>query len=194
MISPEATAKAVWDMIMFVIIIYQAIMIPFNLSFENIQGSAVIEVLDYIQDLMFATDILLNFNTGFYKNGLLVLNRKAVIIYYLKTWFVIDILSTFPYSLIMDLFGESSSLDSSQSKLAAKTPQLLRLLKIVRFLRFLKLLRVLKLSKALAKYEEFFYNDKVNILQAFGKIFILISFFAHCLACMFWGVGSNSSS
>ena len=55
-------------------------------------------------------------------------------------------------------------------------------------------MRVLKLQKALAKYEEFLYSDKFNIFQAFIKITIIISFFAHCLACMFWAIGSNSAA
>ena len=63
---------------------------------------------------------------------------------------------------------------------------------MIRFLRFLKLLRILKLSKVLRKYEDFFYNDTVNIGASFFKIFILILFIAHCLACVFFAVGTSS--
>jgi hypothetical protein len=70
----------------------------------------------------------------------------------------------------------------------------LRLLKISRFLRFLKLLRILKLSKALSKYEDILYSDKFNIISAFAKIVVVVSFFVHCMACLFWIVGSNSAS
>ena len=72
-------------------------------------------------------------------------------------------------------------------------PRLLRILKIFRFIRFLKLLRVLKLSGLKQKYEDLFYNDSLDIVWAFSKLFILILFFAHTLACLFWLVGVSTN-
>ena len=43
-------------------------------------------------------DIVLAFNTGFYKKGYLVMKRREIVKNYLKTWFVLDILASFPYS------------------------------------------------------------------------------------------------
>jgi hypothetical protein len=54
--------------------------------------------LELFFDLLFAVDILLCFNTGIYKNGILFMNRKEIILDYLKTWFLLDLLATFPYS------------------------------------------------------------------------------------------------
>lgn len=72
-------------------------------------------------------------------------------------------------------------------------PRLLRILKIFRFIRFLKLLRVLKLSGLKQKYEEMFNSDSLDILWAFSKLMILILFFAHTLACLFWLVGISAN-
>jgi hypothetical protein len=58
-------------------------------------------------------DIILTMNTGIDKNGLLIMNRKAILIDYLKGWLFIDVFSTLPYNLILDATGLNSNLDAS---------------------------------------------------------------------------------
>lgn len=48
-----------------------------------------------IIDIAFMCDILVNFNTGFYKKGYLVMKRKEIIKNYVKTWFFLDLLASF---------------------------------------------------------------------------------------------------
>lgn len=57
--------------------------------------------------VVFAFDILLNFNTGVYLDGTLSMKRERIIKNYLSFWFWIDLISTFPYDIIID---ESESL------------------------------------------------------------------------------------
>ena len=49
-------------------------------------------------DSLFLVDIIISFNTGFYKKGYLVMKRREIIINYLKTWFIIDLVASFPYT------------------------------------------------------------------------------------------------
>ena len=51
-------------------------------------------------DVSFMIDIIVTFNTGFYKKGYLVMKRKDIVKNYLKTWFFIDLVATFPYSWV----------------------------------------------------------------------------------------------
>jgi len=180
--------KGIWDLIMFICIIFQAIVIPFKLCFDVESTPALFTYFDSTIDVFFILDIFLCFNTGFYQNGFLNLNRCQIVIQYLKTWFTIDLLASFPYTYILD----TDSTTSNRGSIAAKTPQLLRLLKIFRFLRFLKLLRVLKIQKITAKYEDFIFNDRVNMFFSFFKLINIIFFFAHCLACLFYGVSQTT--
>lgn len=180
---------------MFAWIVWQAVYIPFNLCFNQdlANPSDGITIFDYFQDICFGIDIILNFNTGFYKNGVLILNRKLIVISYLKSWFILDLLSTVPYSDIVQYAMNSSQIDDYDYK-HSKTPQLLRLFRILRFLRFLKLLRVLKLSSLKQKYEDLIYNDNVGVLSGIIRILILILFTTHTFACIFWLIGYNTSS
>lgn len=59
-------------------------------------------------------------------------------------------------------------------------------------MRFLKLLRVFKVGRLRAKYEDIYYNEQMHLFQVFLKIFILMFYFAHFFACIFWLVGVNS--
>jgi hyperpolarization activated cyclic nucleotide-gated potassium channel 2 len=66
-------------------------------------------------------DILVTFNTGFYKKGYLVMKRKEIIKNYLKTWFFLDLLASFPYSWIFkDNVSEDGPID--KGSILYKTP------------------------------------------------------------------------
>jgi hypothetical protein len=75
--------------------------VPFSLAF-NVDPSGGFKVFTNIMDIFFLLDILISFNCGFYKKGILVMSRKEIILNYLKTWFIFDLLASFPYAWILD--------------------------------------------------------------------------------------------
>jgi hyperpolarization activated cyclic nucleotide-gated potassium channel 2 len=87
---------------MFFWIVWQAIYLPFKLCFDttNLSSESLIG-LDYAIDLCFGIDMLINFNTGYYKNGVLIMNRKLIVINYMKSWFWMDLIATFPYVYVI---------------------------------------------------------------------------------------------
>ena len=100
-------------MICFLFILYQCIVIPYNISF-SIKPEGVKLVIDTIIDVFFIADlrntniallyiVFINFNCGFYRKGVLVMTRKDIILNYLKTWFLLDLLASFPYSWIINI-------------------------------------------------------------------------------------------
>lgn len=77
-------------------------MIPYNLCFAvHPEGGMV--VFDTIIDCFFMLDILINFNTGFYRKGVVVMKRRDIIFNYLKTWFWLDLIASFPYNWVFNL-------------------------------------------------------------------------------------------
>ena len=73
--SPDSTGKAAWEVAGLFFIIYQSFIIPFRLCFESdaTGGWLVVETLI---DICFMVDILVQFNTGFYRKGSLIFSRK----------------------------------------------------------------------------------------------------------------------
>ncbi len=121
-IFPESSIKTAWDCIGFVFIVSQSILIPFNLCFGvSSEGGAV--VFDTIIDVFFICDILINFNTGFYRKGVVVMKRKDIMINYLKGWFWLDLVASFPYSWFINFDPNDPNDDSPDSGLSIfRTP------------------------------------------------------------------------
>jgi hypothetical protein len=46
---------------------------------------------------------VINFNTGFYRKGVVVMKRRDIIFNYLKTWFWLDLIASFPYNWVFNL-------------------------------------------------------------------------------------------
>lgn len=111
---PDQTMKALWDLVGLVAILYQSIVVPFRLCF-NEEATGGFKVFETIIDITFMIDILFSFNTGFFRKGYLVMKRRDIVINYVKTWFVIDLIASFPYSWFFDMAGDSidSSTDST---------------------------------------------------------------------------------
>ncbi|CAD8113839.1 unnamed protein product [Paramecium sonneborni] len=170
-LSPDGSLKMMWDLLCLGLVMYEMISIPLQISFEidvSVEFSRV-------STGIFAFDILLNFNTGIFEDGLLKLNRNVIIRDYLQFWFWVDFTTTFPYDIILD---ESSNYIQSA--------KLLRLLKFLRFIKILKLLRLAKLKKIIDKFNEILQlNSILAAILTFSKLFLFVLFFAHLLGCIF---------
>jgi hypothetical protein len=87
-------------------------MIPYNLCF-GVHPEGGMVVFDTLIDCFFLLDIcklpfiiifiVINFNTGFYRKGVVVMKRRDIIFNYLKTWFWLDLLASFPYNWVFNL-------------------------------------------------------------------------------------------
>ena len=93
--------KTTWDWVILILTFYTAIMVPYNVSFKTKQNNVTWLVVDSIVDVIFLVDIVLNFHTTFVgPGGEVISDPKLIRMNYLKTWFVIDLLSCLPYDII----------------------------------------------------------------------------------------------
>jgi potassium voltage-gated channel Eag-related subfamily H protein 5 len=93
--------KAIWDWIILCLTFYTAIMVPYNVALKNKTSEDVtLLVVDSIVDVIFFIDIVLNFHTTYVgPGGEVVSDPKVIRVNYLKSWFVIDLLSCLPYDV-----------------------------------------------------------------------------------------------
>ena len=119
-IMPESSMKTGWDCFGFIFIVCQSIMIPYNLCF-GVHPEGGMVVFDTIIDCFFMADIcneiyyhwyslVVNFNTGFYRKGLVIMNRREIMCNYLRTWFFMDLLASFPYNWVFNFEDNTVSL------------------------------------------------------------------------------------
>ncbi|NWS81370.1 KCNH5 protein, partial [Toxostoma redivivum] len=158
--------KTTWDWVILILTFYTAIMVPYNVSFKTKQNNIAWLVLDSVVDVIFLVDIVLNFHTTFVgPGGEVISDPKLIRMNYLKTWFVIDLLSCLPY----DIINAFENVDEGISSLFSS-------LKVVR------LLRLGRVARKLDHYLEYGAAVLVLLVCVFGLV-------AHWLACIWDSIG-----
>lgn len=76
-LQPDSPIRATWDITLFFMIIYQAIVLPMRISFE-MKFNEFLFYFEIVIDCMFMFDIVLNFNTGIYLKGKLEMSRRVI--------------------------------------------------------------------------------------------------------------------
>jgi hypothetical protein len=181
-----------WDVTLFLLIIYQAICLPMRIAFE-FQANDFLFYFEFLVDLSFILDILLNFNTGFYQKGVLIMRRELIVKDYMKNWFWVDLVSSIPYTWLLAA-SQGVSIrdiedDDAVSGEIANAPQLLKLLKVAKLLKMLKLLRVVKIKRILLKFEEYIVTDSMDLMVTFLNITVKIIVVAHYMGCAVFYIG-----
>lgn len=105
MLYPEDKFKHKWDAVMALVLILTCAVTPIRIAFYE-RDDIVWMVINYIIDFLFLCDIVLIFNTAFYdENYVIIEDRPNIAREYLKTWFIIDALSVFPFAEIAEAFN-----------------------------------------------------------------------------------------
>ncbi|XP_052354682.1 potassium voltage-gated channel subfamily H member 1-like isoform X3 [Oncorhynchus keta] len=167
--------KTTWDWVILILTFYTAIMVPYNVSFKTKQNNVTWLVVDSIVDVIFLVDIVLNFHTTFVgPAGEVISDPKLIRMNYLKTWFVIDLLSCLPY----DVINAFENVDENWNHRAVTQgiSSLFSSLKVVR------LLRLGRVARKLDHYIEYGAAVLVLLVCVFGLA-------AHWLACIWYSIG-----
>uniref|UniRef100_A0A8C7YLQ9 Hyperpolarization activated cyclic nucleotide-gated potassium channel 1 n=1 Tax=Oryzias sinensis TaxID=183150 RepID=A0A8C7YLQ9_9TELE len=158
-----------WDLIMLIMMMGNLIIIPVGITFFSEQTTTTWLVFNVASDTIFLVDLVMNFRTGIVneESSEIILDPKVIKMNYLKSWFVVDFLSSIPVDYIFLIVEKG--FDSEVYKTA-------RALRIVRFTKILSLLRLLRLSRLIRyihQWEEIFHMT-YDLASAVVRIFNLI--------------------
>ncbi|KAJ8024583.1 Potassium voltage-gated channel subfamily H member 7 [Holothuria leucospilota] len=165
--------KAVWDWIILLLVIYTAIITPYNAAFLLTTGGVgskntatpTLNIVDMIVDVMFIIDILINFRTTYVnKNDEVVSHPGKIAVHYFKGWFLIDVVAAIPFDLIL----ETENNDQSTT--------------LVGLLKTARLLRLVRVARKLDRYSEYGAAVLLLLMCTFALI-------AHWLACIWYAIG-----
>ena len=175
-IPPDHPRKAKWDVMMASLIIYSVMVVPFRISF-GVPATGFFYVFDWIVDALFFMDIILTFRTAYHHpdEEILIVVPRMIARHYLRGWFAVDFLSTFPFDVLIDMV-----IVSPKSNLL----ELGRLLKILRLIRLLKLIRLFKLKALLRKTEDLI--DLSPAVMKLATLLLQVSLVAHLFGCFFF--------
>jgi hypothetical protein len=147
-IHPQSLWKTIWNAVMLVVIISLSISVPYRIAFEEVALPAWVYI-DTALDFLFIIDMILNFFTALENdNGDIIIDRKKIALLYLYSWFLIDLTSSIPITLIQHIITSQESNNDSQNNLVnLRIIKLTRLPRLYRLLRLLKLIRLYKSNK-----------------------------------------------
>lgn len=172
LIDCDCFAKVIWDIFIMILVIILSYTIPFSLSFYNhIDMHETEAIISFL-----LIDMILTFNTTFYSKGMKIANRCRIFKNYLKTWFWLDLLASFPFELFF----------LSQIKYQEDSPVYTDFLSrdALRYLLLLKLLRLFKYKKLVYNIQElcslpFIYNLTSMFTYFYGTSLVL-----HWITCI----------
>ncbi|XP_029379208.1 potassium/sodium hyperpolarization-activated cyclic nucleotide-gated channel 3-like [Echeneis naucrates] len=174
-IHPYSDFRFYWDLTMLLLMVGNLIIIPVGITFFKDEHTPPWIVFNVVSDTFFLMDLVLNFRTGIVRedNTEIILDPQQIKIKYLKSWFVVDFISSIPVDYIFLIV--ETRIDSDFYKTA-------RALRIVRFTKILSLLRLLRLSRLIRyihQWEEVFHmtydlaSAMVRIMNLIGMMLLL---------------------
>lgn len=155
-----------WDFTMLLFMVGNLIIIPVGITFFKEETTTPWIIFNVVSDTFFLMDLVLNFRTGIIieDNSDIILDPKTIKKKYLKTWFIVDFVSSIPVDYIFLIVEKG--IDSEVYKTA-------RALRIVRFTKILSLLRLLRLSRLIR------YIHQWEEVSAFVAGFLYSQYHSH---------------
>ncbi|XP_019721369.1 potassium voltage-gated channel subfamily H member 4 [Hippocampus comes] len=162
-----SVSKALWDWLILLATFYVAVTVPYNVSFtpyhDNAAAARSTIVSDIAVEMLFITDIILNFRTTFVsQSGQVVYQSRSICIHYATTWFFVDLVAALPFDL---LYAFNITVTS-----------------LVHLLKTVRLLRLLRLLQKLDRYSQY----SAMVLTLLMSVFALL---AHWMACIWYMIG-----
>ncbi|XP_018407350.1 PREDICTED: potassium voltage-gated channel subfamily H member 2 [Cyphomyrmex costatus] len=176
--------KAVWDWIILLLVMYTAIFTPYVAAFvlsdpdyntrkNKKYSDDPIVIIDFIVDVTFIVDIIINFRTTFVNsNDEVVSHPGKIAVHYLKGWFFIDLVAAIPFDLLL-VGSDTDELGLDKDE----TTTLIGLLKTAR------LLRLVRVARKIDRYSEYGAAVLLLLMATFALI-------AHWMACIWYAIGN----
>jgi len=191
-ILPYNSYKRFFDFIIAVVILYTSVIIPYKITFIECNSTYELVIENIIKFLLF-WDLIMNFFTAYIDgDNKLIFDRKKIAINYLKSWFLIDLISLLPLWVPFDNPKCSHEIntflhENHTHRNYNHDPNISKKFMIfnsIRLFRLLKMLNKKRNIKSLSKYigENLKITGNIEKLFYFSFLFLL---FNHLGAC-FW--------
>lgn len=180
--DPTRKFSIFWDSFVMLAISFYFIMIPFYIFISNntLDQNFNFYIVKTVFLYILGFDILKSFFSSYYHKGLIVKNRKKIMLYYIKTNLFIDLLTLGPLIInpILSHLNLNLSLDFDSWYL-----------EIPKLLFFLRYSRFVEISKKLG--ELVFVDKNIQSALSLVKLIFRIMILSHIFACMWYMIGNS---
>eukprot|EP00002_Diphylleia_rotans_P023918 TRINITY_DN4714_c0_g1_i4.p1 TRINITY_DN4714_c0_g1~~TRINITY_DN4714_c0_g1_i4.p1 ORF type:complete len:1498 (-),score=299.51 TRINITY_DN4714_c0_g1_i4:714-5207(-) len=164
LLHPYSTVRLVWELHIFLFVIYNALFIPFRCAFGP-YDLTYFYVIDYLTDIVFYIDIWLNFYTPHSMDEVVRFDHNTLKKRYMESWFPWDVMSVLPYDIIAAIVGRV----------------------YLPYLRIPRIFKVVRLYQYAEKWEM-----EWKALGSYFRIWLLfftLMMTSHWIACLWWTIG-----
>lgn len=170
---PDSKLVMLWKIFILLLIICQSFVSTYIIAFlPDVERDFTHSVvyMDLIFDIFYIFDIVANFRIAFYRHGELCAEPSEIASNYLKTYFILDVLSE--ASIIGRFITDPKW----------------------RVLMLIDLLRIFRLPYLMGKIEDFFqFSRQISSLFHLGKLIVAIIMFAHWCGCILYSVARSET-
>lgn len=159
-----------WSYIIVLLFFYTAIFLPFKMAFV-VNEDLFFIILDYFVNSLFLVDIFVSIFTVYTKYGILIDSYSKIFLNYLATWFLIDLISIFPFELFLNDGGGFTDF-----------AQLSRIFKLFKIFRIIKMTDRLSKNKNRHRFTGIIHMSRqVEEFIAFVLVIILLTHITGCI-------------
>jgi hypothetical protein len=181
-LKPSSRLRVFLDILSIVVLACDTVTIPFFVAFE-VQHKGAVLWLSCMSAAFWMLDLLMQFRTGYYRDGSLEMRAEFITRNYLKGWFALDfaVLTLDIGSILVNLFVSSIGDD-----LVVMT--LVRMAKVMRVLRLISFVRVHRLRGVADRTVGFLDSAAASVgtfVYDVARFLLIISFINHFITC-FW--------
>ena len=170
-INPRGGFRLCLDILVTISVVLTCIFVPFRAAF-SIRLTRSILGVETTLDAIFLVELLSNFRTAHFVDGSLVTDTRYIVRRYLSSWFVIDVLSLFPFEAL------------SNRNFQGAWPALIRHL---RMLKLSKMLRAAKFVVVTMRWRRYLPSEhRMKVISFLCIAFLVV----HWVACAWFGVST----
>ncbi|CAE7449016.1 Kcnh1 [Symbiodinium sp. CCMP2456] len=187
---PGDRKRLLWDCCGLLFIVYDCIAIPINVFDPPVTTFTMF--MDWLTLIFWTLNIGATLTTGFVKEGLEVLSPKEILKNYLRTWFIIDVLTLGPDWTLEIVARTTPVSDTGEGTWGDSAgSQSVRLLRVLRFVRIARLLRLLKLKLLLEAIGDAIpMSEYATIVGRVAQMVMVLLYLNHVIACIFYATAS----
>lgn len=169
---PGSPSRLCWDLIGGLLIMYDLFVIP--LKFFEPPDNAFSVLMDWFTLIFWTCNIWATVTVGYVEDGITIMSPKRILLNYLKTWFIIDIIVLTP--------------DWVSTVLSYSDADAVKILRTLRLARSIRLLRLVKLKRVFEMVNDSFNSEYSSLVFSICKMMIVLFSVCHVIACLWFGL------
>lgn len=172
--------KKLWDVFVVIITFFNLFIVMFELTFflnesikESVEGNQIYKTFTILSFICYLIDMGLNFFTGIYIDGILIMDLKIIRQKYMRFSFIFDLIAFIP------ILCDALEIDSILSHKAAL------------YLHALFIFILDKYSKKLRDFNEFLihHHEDYENFFSISVLYLRTIFVSHVMACFWYLIG-----